>query len=102
MVLATAYGLKEFLCYFEVSEFLDFVMSVMVRLTCCTLDLGSDFLKQHNVFHKLMISILRIPSWVNRNKPLKTMNRIEISQLFSAILLFHISVIFLVAIHIKC
>ena len=64
--------------------------------------IGSDFLKQHNVFHKLMISILRIPSWVNRNKPLKTMNRIEISQLFSAILLFHISVIFLVAIHIKC
>ena len=40
-----------------------------------------------------MISVLRIPSRVNSNKPLKTMNRIKINQLFSAILLFHISVI---------
>ena len=44
-------------------------------------------------FHKLMISVLRIPSRVNSNKPLKTMNRMEINKLFSAILLFHISVI---------
>ena len=28
IVLATAYGLKEFLCYFEVSEFLDFATIV--------------------------------------------------------------------------
>ena len=56
--------------------------------------IGSDF-SQAKYFHKLMISVFRIPSRVNGNKPLKTMNRNEINQLFSAILLFHISVIVL-------